>query len=381
MSTDEETSDKLWLKSSHVGLVRYAPTGRYYARFKSGGKLVWRSLKTETLSAAVLRLGDLKKAERTLVQRGNRLTGGRFTLPDAAKLHMETVESNRELKPRTKAYYREVLKRLVASWPGWETTLAGAVTKADCRAWAMRMNGCSPSVFNHAVGLLRHILQVAVENGACYENPARSVEKASIRKKELTLPEPDQFARFVTAIEAGGSGWSKPCADLVRFLAYGGFRKGEAAHITWADVDFEGERIRVAGDPETGTKNGEVRWVPMIGEMTQLLSRLRSEQPAAGDGARVMQVRECQKAMNRAAVAVGMRRITHHDLRHLFATRCIESGVDIPTVSRWLGHKDGGALAMRVYGHLRDSHSVQMAKRVTFAGPLADVVPIGLHVA
>jgi len=34
-------------------------------------------------------------------------------------------------------------------------------------------------------------------------------------------------------------------------------------------------------------------------------------------------------------------------LRHLFATRCIESGVDIPTVSRWLGHKDGGALAMK----------------------------------
>ena len=28
-------------------------------------------------------------------------------------------------------------------------------------------------------------------------------------------------------------------------------------------------------------------------------------------------------------------------------------GVDIPTVSRWLGHKDGGALAMKVYGHLR----------------------------
>jgi integrase len=45
-----------------------------------------------------------------------------------------------------------------------------------------------------------------------------------------------------------------------------------------------------------------------------------------------------------------MHRITHHELRHLFATRCIESGVDIPTVSRWLGHKDGGALAMKVYG-------------------------------
>jgi len=39
-----------------------------------------------------------------------------------------------------------------------------------------------------------------------------------------------------------------------------------------------------------------------------------------------------------------MARITHHDLRHLFATTCIEAGVDIPTVSRWLGHQDGGAL-------------------------------------
>jgi integrase len=57
---------------------------------------------------------------------------------------------------------------------------------------------------------------------------------------------------------------------------------------------------------------------------------------------------------------------THHDLRHFFATTCIESGVDIPTVSRWLGHKDGGALAMRVYGHLRQEHSTVMIKEVSF---------------
>src|SRR5437870_10532633 len=80
-----------------------------------------------------------------------------------------------------------------------------------------------------------------------------------------------------------------------------------------------------------------------------------------------MRVHECQKSMDRAAKVVGMPRITHHDLRHLFATRCIESGVDVPTVSRWLGHKDGGALAMKVYGHLREHDSVAMAQRVTFS--------------
>jgi integrase len=68
-----------------------------------------------------------------------------------------------------------------------------------------------------------------------------------------------------------------------------------------------------------------------------------------------MLVHECQGAINTACTKLGIARFTHHDLRHLFATRCIESGVDIPTVSRWLGHKDGGALAMKVYGHLRDS--------------------------
>jgi integrase len=59
---------------------------------------------------------------------------------------------------------------------------------------------------------------------------------------------------------------------------------------------------------------------------------------------------------------LGTKRITHHDLRRLFATRCIESGMDIPNVSRWLGHKDGGALATKTYGHLRNEHSQQVAQ-------------------
>lgn len=48
------------------------------------------------------------------------------------------------------------------------------------------------------------------------------------------------------------------------------------------------------------------------------------------------------------------------------ATRCIESGVDVPTVSRWLGHSDGGALAMKSYGHLRQEHSTAQAAKVVF---------------
>jgi integrase len=92
----------------------------------------------------------------------------------------------------------------------------------------------------------------------------------------------------------------------------------------------------------------------------------------------VFRVNECQKTVDRACKKVGADRITYHDLRHLFATRCIESGVDIPTVSRWLGQKGGGALAMKTYGHLRREHSIAQAQRVTFTPTVtkqSDVVP------
>jgi integrase len=97
-----------------------------------------------------------------------------------------------------------------------------------------------------------------------------------------------------------------------------------------------------------------------------MFERMRSERHGESLDAKVLRVAQCQKSLDRTAKKVGADRITHHDLRHLFATRCIESGVDIPTVSRWLGHKDGGALAMKTYGHLRREHSIAQAQRVTF---------------
>jgi integrase len=53
-------------------------------------------------------------------------------------------------------------------------------------------------------------------------------------------------------------------------------------------------------------------------------------------------------------------------LRHLFATRAIESGVPVPTVARWLGHQDGGALLLKTYSHLLDHHSQESAQKVSF---------------
>jgi integrase len=235
----------------------------------------------------------------------------------------------------------------------------------DCKEWAKRFTGqYDEQFYNNTLGTFRAILE---RGGLGHDdNPARKIKRLGVKPKELLLPEPAQFEALLANMEASGAGQAHHCADLARFLAFSGCRISEARKVTWADVDFERGEIKVRNAKRSKVSNAqELRFVPVIPPMLGLLERLRGDQsPEPTD--RVCILGECQKSLTRACAIVGIKRIPHHDLRHLFATRCIEAGVDIPTVARWLGHSDGGALAMRVYGHLRREHSREMAQKVKF---------------
>lgn len=290
-----------------------------------------------------------------------------MTFQQASDALLQDIDADPTIKPATRQYRRRCLTALKRSWPGLAETDMKRVTSAQCRDWAAKFaKAYSPTMYNNTVGTLRMIFDIAVKAGVRFGNPAAEVGKVKVRPKRLQLPSLEQFHAMVKVIAEGGGRFSRDCADLVSFLAYGGFRKGEAAAVRWTDCDFEKGRIFVAGDEAHGTKNHETRWVPMNSAMSTLLTRIRTARPDEAPSTEVMKVQECQKAMDRACKLLKIDRITHHDLRHFFATSCIEAGIDIPTVSRWLGHKDGGALAMRVYGHLRDHHSQAMAQKVTF---------------
>ena len=155
--------------------------------------------------------------------------------------------------------------------------------------------------------------------------------------------------------------------------------KGEAARVNGRDCEFDKGEITVLGDPATGTKNWEIRRVPMIPDMRRLLERVQGERGEK----EFRRIRSCGSTNARAR---SIQLANHSASRGLpttiyatcFPTRCIESGVDIPTVSRWLGHKDGGALAMKTYGHLRDQHSANMAQKVAFTETATNIVRLPL---
>jgi integrase len=355
-------------------LVRYVPSGTYYARIRAGGKLHRQSLKTDVFSIAKQRLSDLEKSLRQMTERQTEVSKGRMTFGDALAIFQQRKQGDATLAPNTKRYYEDLSKALLKSWPELKEMDIRKLSKHECITWAGRYaEQVSATAYNNTIGIVKSACEIAMEFGARLDNPAETLKRVTVKPKPLVLPNSEQFKKFVESVGNGGGNrnrFSQPCAFFVQFLAYGGFRKSEAANIRWQDVDLEKGTITVRGDDVTGTKNGETRIVPIIQNMRILLDEIKAFNVKLNREVkptdRVMEVTECEKSMNRACEEVGMVRITHHDLRHLFATRCIEAGVDIPTVSRWLGHSDGGALAMRVYGHLRQEHSARMAEKVSF---------------
>jgi integrase len=282
------------------------------------------------------------------------------------------------LRPATKLRREIAVTALLKTWPGLSGRDPRKIKPADCRRWgasalakgtgfiAPRAKtirvGMSASAFNKCVDALRTILDLACAEGKAAENPAQGLKKAPMRRKRLELPTIAQFQAIVQSVATAGARQSRDCADMVRLLAYSGTRLREATALRWRDVDLAQGRMSVAG---TKSESSD-RVIPVFPPLAALLGEIRGRRGEEPPATPILRVRECKGALRSACRAVGVKRLTHHDLRHLFATCCIESGVDIPTVSRWLGHADGGNLAMRTYGHLRQEHSMVQAAKVQF---------------
>lgn len=353
----------------HAGLMQYVPSGVFFARAKVAGIVKRASLETDVFTVAQDRL----RAKKKELQRPPEPDAPAVTFKDAKALYLADIENDHALAPETKRYWQYRVGALLKAWPGLDGMKLDKITVPQCRAWGHRFAEKFEAVnFNNTLAALRNIL---IRGGLGRDkNPAFALKRLGAKPKELTLPEPAQFEKMVEAIATSGAGQSRHCAGLVEFLAYSGCRISEARLVQWQHVDIERGEIKIHNAKRSKKSTAHnLRFIPIIPPMRRLLDRLRVQnKPESIE--RVCVLGECQKSLDRACKIVGCQRITHHDLRHLFASHCIESGVDIPTVSRWLGHVDGGALAMKVYGHLRRAHSQDMAAKVTFGQTLPENV-------
>ena len=357
-------------------LYRLESSGGYYALLKRGGKQFRRSLKTRDRKLADRRLSELRAKVG-----GLRISSdAKLTFAQAGKMWLDA--DKHALSTSTVKRREMYIKGLL---PYFQDIPIRNVTDQDCDRWVKERGAVLASeTFVHELDVLKAVFDFALNRGLLLSNPARHIRRRKIVSKRIVVPSLDQFARLISAIRLSdgrkdSQEKAKDGADLVEFLAYSGARIGEVTGggdakekrpLLWSDVDFE---RGTAFLPGTKTEAAP-RTIPMSDRLRELLLRLRAEKNPQPDD-RIVAIKSARKCLQTACKKLSLPAFTHHDFRHFFATTCIESGVDIPTVSRWLGHKDGGALAMKRYGHLRQEHSFAMIKRVNF-DKAANIIPM-----
>lgn len=240
----------------------------------------------------------------------------------------------------TIVYHSEIAGILLANWHNREQTVE-SITEMQVSEFAVRVAHYSAPRFNAIISAIKAVTPAA-----------RILKRRPVRVKDRAMLTQGEFTRLCEELDARPRSHA---GMVVRFLAYTGLRINEARKLRWADVHLDHILL-----PGSSSKSGKARHIPFVAGTAEILARLKP----LGDGVHILPQAEAKRSLATACKLAGVPSLSHHDFRHLFATRCIESGVDMPTVARWLGHQDGGALLGKVYFHLADRHSREMAGRV-----------------
>ena len=147
---------------------------------------------------------------------------------------------------------------------------------------------------------------------------------------------------------------------------YTGIRLGEVCSLKWSDLDFEGQMLsiertiyrtnRLEGGETPKAKTKVViaepktwlshRKIPLSKSLSPILETISCAYPdnayVLTGTTRPMEPRTYQYQYRKHLEACGIDYINFHCIRHTFATRCVEQGCDIKSLSEMLGHASTG---------------------------------------
>lgn len=351
-----------WVKTPTPNLIRYSPAGTYYLRARFGGGPVRECLETDDYATAKLRLTVRMEALRqTTPKRSN---AAPETLGAALAILAEQVRSDPSTKTPTRKCY---LEQLLALTPPRKfavpATLLRKLDSVEMQAWWKKVaSTSSPQRANHLLMWVKQGVKIAHKLGAPHRNPVQDLKRVKIPRTRLSLLTGDQFRAVLESVRAQRRHHSEESANWLEFMSYCGLRPTEVWSLRWEHLDEKSGIITVQGGVE-GTKNRKDRRVPMAPAMIALIRRMRGKAQRTG---LVWSIKSPRWALKYACRRLGFPHQRVYDLRHAFATACAKSGVDVPTFAKWLGHSDGGTLAMRTYVHPDEEHGLRAVKKVRF---------------
>ncbi len=333
-------------------LYRYSSSGIYYARFRTNGKEISRSLRTADRALAKRRLADeMENASRLDIK------VGKMTLEELVRLYEERLS---RYAPKTIYSRRCISKIFKQSWPHGLNIPVNSVSAGQLELWlAGRRANFKNAAYNEYARFLRHLFELALKLRVIAVSPAAGLKGLRVETPIRTTPTWQQFQALIADIRGQRfSAEAADSADLVEFMGLAGVGTAECANLLGEHIDFAANRItlyRVKTD--TGYS------IPIYPQLLPFLRNLEAKGQIQ-QGQKLFKIRDPKKALAAACKRLKFPHFSPRSLRRCFITRAVEVGIDFKTIASWQGHRDGGVLIAKTYSHLRNEHSDAMAQRL-----------------
>lgn len=260
--------------------------------------------------------------------------------------------------------------------------------------------GLSPKSLKNIYNMLNSTLEQAVTNEKIIRNPLRGIKLPKIVKKEIRILETDEQ----TKLQVAARNSPEPQAFGIIFTLSTGVRLGELLGLKQSDLNYQRHSVivrRTIGRLQRVDENGSLikrgdgiktteivvrspksansqREIPLFDELwNELLSYCEKMKAMMDDlgipynqdsyvfcnySGNPYDPRVYEDLFKRTLKAANLKRINFHALRHTFATRALEAGMDIKVLSSILGHAQAST-TLNLYAHaLADHRKLSMDK-------------------
>ena len=302
-----------------------------------------------------------------------------LTLDQAAERFL--ADKQDKLKQSTLARYAYMLEHYIL--PALGVVLVCQLTANQISDFLLRLQkgGLSGKSARDVGVLLKSILRYSAKKLDC-TSPGLAVELPAYRRKQIDIFYPDEIQRLAQKI------MDKPTTAGIGILLTlnTGLRLGELCALQYKDIDLRNgvihitktvQRIR-SGDctclmvlpPKSDSAR---RTIPLPGDMAALLKKIIQSHPngenylLTGKSA-PMEPRTMQYQYRTLLKAAGIPYRNFHVLRHTYASRCVERGVDVKSLSEMLGHADVRT-TLQVYVHSSLEHKMRVIQSICFLAP------------
>lgn len=279
-------------------------------------------------------------------------------------------------KERTYKKYRQQVEKYILPYLGnYDVNELSAVTLQRFSVSLTQMDLASSSV-SFIVSVLKASLKKGVTLGVIDRQFADAIVRPKIYTGKVACfskEEQKKIERYIFEKR-------QPFLYGIILCLYSGLRVGELLALTWEDIDFQKgtmsitkschdswvdrHYVKIIESPKT---DSSVRTIPLpkqiIGHLKMLKRRTGAKFVVVGKSEYGAQIRSYQRTFDIVLKKLNIPHKGIHALRHTFATRALEVGMDIKTLSEILGHKNP-TITLQRYAHSLMEHKTEMMNKV-----------------